>query len=160
MTTQGSGRVVDVMMAITIRQPWAGFVFDPHPSMGCMDVENRRWRTSYRGRLAIHAAASLDSLIGVRELERYRDDSVAPTAWARGFIVGTVTLLGVCPLDRGCAWCSGRSRCDPVSDWPIDGMWHWHLGDPRLLERPVPATGSRHLWEAADTRELASHAAL
>jgi hypothetical protein len=45
------------MKAITIQQPWAWAV-----AMGHKRVENRTWRTSYRGPLLIHAGKSLERL--------------------------------------------------------------------------------------------------
>lgn len=38
---------------LTFIQPWATAV-----AFVCKDVENRSWRTHYRGRLAIHALVS------------------------------------------------------------------------------------------------------
>jgi hypothetical protein len=43
---------VDSVKALTIRQPWAYAIL----RLG-KDVENRSWRTHYRGPLLIHAAA-------------------------------------------------------------------------------------------------------
>ena len=40
------------MKAITLTQPWATLV-----AIGAKQIETRGWRTSYRGKLAIHAAA-------------------------------------------------------------------------------------------------------
>jgi hypothetical protein len=42
------------MKAITVRQPWAWLVVT-----GKKDIENRTWRTHYRGKLLIHAASRL-----------------------------------------------------------------------------------------------------
>jgi hypothetical protein len=54
---------------VTIRQPWAWAIV-----YGGKDVENRRWRTSYRGPLLIHAGQNADPdpeastrLLGVAE---------------------------------------------------------------------------------------------
>ena len=41
------------MKAITIKQPWASLIVH-----GIKDIENRTWRTNYRGRVLIHAAGS------------------------------------------------------------------------------------------------------
>ena len=39
------------MKAITIKQPWASLIV-----AGIKDIENRTWKTSFRGRVLIHAA--------------------------------------------------------------------------------------------------------
>lgn len=41
------------MYALTIKQPWASAIM-----AGLKRVENRTWRTDYRGPLAIHAGLS------------------------------------------------------------------------------------------------------
>ena len=38
------------MKAITIKQPWASLIVE-----GIKDIENRTWKTSFRGRVLIHA---------------------------------------------------------------------------------------------------------
>lgn len=43
------------MKALTIKQPWASLIFHGK------DIENRTWKTSFRGRILIHAGASFDS---------------------------------------------------------------------------------------------------
>lgn len=42
------------MKAISIRQPWAWLIVN-----GYKDIENRTWRTKYRGPVLIHASASM-----------------------------------------------------------------------------------------------------
>jgi hypothetical protein len=45
------------MIALSIRQPWAHFII--HGAAGRFkDVENREWRTPFRGRCLIHASKS------------------------------------------------------------------------------------------------------
>ena len=51
------------MKAITLTQPWATLV-----AIGAKRIETRSWATSYRGPLAIHAAAGLGPVGGVRGL--------------------------------------------------------------------------------------------
>lgn len=44
------------MKALTLWQPWASLV-----ALGVKSIETRSWSTSYRGQLAIHAAATMPS---------------------------------------------------------------------------------------------------
>ena len=71
--------------ALSIKQPWAALVV-----MGLKTVEIRRWPTSRRGRILIHAARVPDK----------RGESEAPTstrfkelAQLRGGIIGSVELI-------------------------------------------------------------------
>jgi len=42
------------MKAISIRQPWAWLIVNGHK-----DIENRSWRTHYRGQVLIHASQGM-----------------------------------------------------------------------------------------------------
>lgn len=44
----------EVTTALSIRQPWAWLVAN-----GFKDIENRIWRTQFRGRVLIHASATM-----------------------------------------------------------------------------------------------------
>lgn len=127
------------MKVLTIRQPWASAILG-----GGKDVENRTWRTSYRGPLAIHAASRLDD--GVL----HRDTRTEARAYwsSAGFDVDTLTLgaiVGVVDV----IGCVPAQECD--SDWA--NCWEggpsfcWLLDDPRALVEPIPAKGRLGLWE-------------
>lgn len=40
------------MKALSIKQPWASLI-----AQGIKDIENRTWKTKFRGRIFIHASA-------------------------------------------------------------------------------------------------------
>ncbi len=44
------------MKALSIRQPWAWLIAN-----GYKDIENRSWRTNFRGEFLIHAGKKFDS---------------------------------------------------------------------------------------------------
>lgn len=44
------------MKALSIRQPWAWLIVN-----GYKDIENRNWRTHYRGPILIHASQAVDA---------------------------------------------------------------------------------------------------
>ena len=120
--------------ALTIRQPWAWAVIH-----GGKDVENRWWRTTYRGALLIHAAQTADP------------DPAAPAAvlWtmadpgafgqprtafrARGAIIGFVHLADV--------------LTDSRSRWAAVGRYHWVLEFPSPVDPPLPCPGRPGLWD-------------
>jgi ASCH domain len=117
--------------SLTVRQPWAALIM-----AGVKDVENRTKPTSFRGRLAIHAAL------------RFADPSaglvLADVAAALGLCKGAVprlprgVVLGTVEL-HDC-------RRDSGSRWAIPDQWHWLVRDPRPLPDPVPARGRLGLW--------------
>lgn len=65
-------------VALSIRQPWAWLILNAGK-----DIENRNWRTSFRGRFLIHASK------GMTRME-YED--------ARMFLVTSIPTLGDLPL--------------------------------------------------------------
>jgi hypothetical protein len=100
---------------IVIRQPWAWLIVN-----GYKDVENRSWKTRYRGRLLIQASANLSptwKLEECREFARQRGVKVPETLEKDG-IVGMVHL-------HDCVT-SHRSR------W-FEGPVGWTFSKPRKL---------------------------
>ncbi len=66
------------MRAITIRQPWASMI------VHCgKDIENRTWRTSYRGPLLIHAGTAHDEVgyLSAYSFTRSRSGLHLPLDW-------------------------------------------------------------------------------
>ena len=81
--------------ALTIRQPWAWAV-----ARGGKDVENRSWRTAYRGPLLIHAAVDAPVQGEIETVAWTVSDpgSLAQprSAWeARGAIIGVVLFTDI-----------------------------------------------------------------
>ena len=121
------------MKTLSLRQPWASLVLG-----GWKDVENRGWSTSFRGRIAIHAA-----LAPAPTKERYHADVLGElghhslatplSELPRGVILGTVELVDIC--------------IGYDSPWTMDTTFQWLLANPERFDEPVPATGRLGLWE-------------
>lgn len=112
------------MIAISIRQPWAWLIL--HAGK---DIENRDWKTPYRGRCLIHASKSAtkqdyQDAIDFITSQRFDHLSIALPAidqFDRGGIVGSVDIVG----------------CTDTSDSP------WFVGDYGFILRnpkPLPFT--------------------
>jgi hypothetical protein len=121
------------MKALSIRQPWAWLIL--HAGK---DVENRRWTTSFRGRVLIHASKGMtreeydeaDSTLG---FANYKIDIPDFDALARGGIVGSVEIVD----------CVERSD----SAW-FCGPFGFVLRDPKPLPF-VPCRGALGFFELA-----------
>jgi hypothetical protein len=72
---------------LSIRQPWASLI-----AYGFKDIENRTWRTNYRGPLAIHASSKLD-YTPLSEIGREIGVVLPDIDQSRGGIVGVVDLI-------------------------------------------------------------------
>ena len=101
--------------ALSIKQPWAWLIL--HAGK---DIENRTWRTRYRGPLLIHAGKSIDAA--------YRREDCDGMDF--GGIVGVVDLLD-CVEASDSRWFTG-----PVG---------WVLGNPRDLPF-LASRGRQGLW--------------
>lgn len=96
--------------AIAVIQPWAYFIVH-----GLKDIENRDWRTHYRGPVAIHASKHMseDQWIGATDmLFETRYDAMVITPGLRdrlqfGGIVGVVDVVD-CVEQSDSPWFVGR----------------------------------------------------
>lgn len=109
------------MKALTVRQPWADAI--AHQTKR---IENRSWKTNYRGLVLIHAAAAHDPhavIYGPRPDERS-------------------AVIAIAEIDD-CHYSEDGKCCGP---WGEENIYHWHLTEVRTLDKPVPAKGRLGLW--------------
>lgn len=117
------------MKAITIRQPWVHAILHEGKN-----IENRSWQRSYRGWIALHAAAKPSRDVRFPRGHRIPDIDALPCSAVCGVarVVDIVT----------------RSR----SKWfqrPDDGSvnYGWVLANVRALREPIPCKGALLLWD-------------
>ena len=92
------------MKVIVIRQPWAWLIVN-----GFKDIENRSWRTRYRGTLLIQASANLPPRRRLEEdlrFARQRGVKKLPEEFETGGIVGMAELKDCVPNSRS-KWFQG-----------------------------------------------------
>jgi hypothetical protein len=119
------------MKALTVIMPWPWLILKYGK-----DVENRTWRTGFRGQILIHVSGKLvrDQIPMLIECgARPTKSEIQELLHWPGRIVGTVELVDCV---RGYD-----------SLWAQKDMWHWVLKNPRLLKTLIPAKGSLGLWE-------------
>jgi hypothetical protein len=118
---------------LTVRLPWAWLLVHGPPYK---PVENRTWRTAYRGQLWVHAAATFDpdDCAHVRSLgiPLPADDDLSSG------ILGAVTLTACLPIDE---------LPEPLNGhWCVEGPFCWLVSDPILLPEPIRCKGRLGLW--------------
>lgn len=123
------------MKALTIKQPWAHLI-----ALGIKDVENRTWRTHFRGRIYIHASASKPeyfknlTLVQLHSLPVEAKENVVKRSYCTSAIIGEVEIVDCIK--------------DSKSIWAIEGSWHWVLKNAVMYEKPIPnVKGKLSFWE-------------
>jgi hypothetical protein len=120
------------LKALSIRQPWAWLIANGHKH-----IENRTWRTSYRGPILIHASQGMTR-------QEYED------AFQFVMDVGGIELARRLPrikeLERGgvVGFAELRACIEPsmrTSPWHIDGCYGFALFNCRPLSF-VPCKGA------------------
>lgn len=139
------------MLALTLWQPWATLV-----ATGAKKVETRSWGTSFRGWLAIHAAATF-WLEGYEACEREPFRSALAAALESraslplGAVVGLVRVVNCVRIGPGVAIPDEPERS--FGDYR-PGRYMWLFMHPMRLERPLAAKGGQRLWEWRPPEEV------
>ena len=116
------------MKALTVKNPWAYLICS-----GAKDIENRTWRTSFRGRILVHGGGTIDRSDFVP-----RVDCPAPCS----AILGSVEIVDCIE--------------DSASPWAMSGHWHWVLREPELFTHPIlDIRGALSLWEVPEAVGIA-----
>lgn len=134
------------MKALTIKQPWAHLI-----CTGVKGVENRTWKSKYRGTILIHSSKfhdkrhrNMSSLFTSEQwavMSSYMKEYMNCGIWLNSAIIGSVDLISV--ID------------DSSSVWAEDNCWHWILSNPVLFKKPIEnVKGKLSLWNyVEDTNE-------
>lgn len=154
------------MKTLTLWQPWATLV-----AMEEKRIETRCWSTKYRGKLAIHAAAKFppkwvgassrtdpfrDELADVFGARRDRDDRYGRhvddilRGLPCGKVLCVVEVTDVAAIDDMLR--ETLSQRERVFGNYEAGRYAWHLKMVDVLEPPIPAKGSRMLWNWDEER--------
>lgn len=145
------------MKTITIKQPWAKLIVD-----GVKNIENRTWKTKFRGRVLIHAGkakyenpfdllseAQFNSLSRDQYLEAYNGLEYSS-------IIGSVEIVD-CVVNHKSIWAEKTQipyLADVLEDIKHIGkpikpkiVYNWVLENPILFPEPIPAKGKLLFWD-------------
>jgi hypothetical protein len=126
------------MKAITISQPYATLIAD-----GEKWVENRKWATSYRGALAIHAGKGTQYLTR-QELAEYPSSCIVAIC----DLVACMPIASMRQISRGQKVGNTDLTLGDILDHEhAEGPYCWVLQNVRPLIPPVPYKGAQGLWE-------------
>jgi hypothetical protein len=123
------------MKAITLRQPWAWAIINAGK-----DIENRNWKTHFRGRVAIHAAVGMmrDEYEKAYRYMRNINRRIKIPAYEdleRGAVIGTVEIVD-CVQDSDSRWFMGE--------------YGFVLARPKRLHESIPCKGALSFWNVPE----------
>ena len=131
------------MKALSIKQPWANLI-----AHGIKDIENRTWRTNFRGRIYIHASQKCMSTPAVLLLtgeQIIASLSLKQWRFPCSAIIGEVDIVD-CVTNHESIW------ADKDPNIYLNGkkvnVYNWVLANAVLYDEPVlNVKGKLSLWE-------------
>ncbi len=151
------------MKALSIKQPWAGLI-----AHGVKDIENRTWKTNFRGRFFIHASAKWDERSNSnnpKDLFTWeqriamssspvdhkfidygiivKDEEMPLSA-----IIGEIDIID-CVINHPSIWAEKTHYNE--DDFDVEDpkpIWNWVLANPVLYDKPIlNVKGKLSFWE-------------
>lgn len=122
------------MKVLTIKEPWASLIIE-----GYKNYEFRSWKTSYRGKILIHAGKRIET----EYLERFQEFSLH---YEKGAIVGEAELTDCILVDEELN--QKLYEMDPN----VYGANHhvknyaWKLENVKKYQNPILISGKLGLW--------------
>lgn len=141
------------MKTITDKQPWASLIVD-----GVKDIENRTWKTNFRGRILVHASLDnifkrVDSFRDILSAEQISDivkkgkevdifGSHLPTR----SIIGSVEIVD-CVVNHSSVWAEETFIPIEGEGYPQKPTYNWVLANPIKFPEPIPIKGRLGFWD-------------
>jgi len=144
------------MKALSIKQPWATLI-----ASGIKNIENRTWKTNFRGTVLIHAGASPSFHDLTLHLSQDQMDEAVKSgffipldarneSYVKSAIIGQVDIVD-CMLNHPSVWAEKSEpelwdmEGNPVYDRPT---YNWVLANPVLYDKPIEKVkGKLSFWE-------------
>jgi hypothetical protein len=135
------------MKALSIKQPWASLI-----AHGIKDIENRTWKTNFRGKIYIHASAKLAA--PKNRLGGLMPDNISATdldwyewVWNKKYpvsaIIGEVEIID-CVINHASIWADHY-----LTAYEFNKLtYNWVLANPVLYDKPIlNVKGKLSFWE-------------
>jgi len=114
------------LKAISIKQPWAYLL-----ASGIKDIENRSWKTNYRGTVLIHTGAKYMKMINpnnifTNEQWNYLSDTqkrLVMSSLPTSAIIGSMEIVD----------CVKNNN----SIWAEEDSWNWIVRNQKLFDTPI-----------------------
>lgn len=119
-----------ITKALSVKQPWAELI-----ALGIKDIENRTWKTKFRGRVYIHASKVKDTNSMLSKDREEATDCIEEFKFDLGCIIGEVDIVD-CVQNSSSIW------ADKGND-----VYHWELANSVLYDKPIEEVkGKLGIW--------------
>ena len=143
------------MRSLSIKQPWASLI-----EYGIKDIENRTWKTNFRGRIYIHASGKpsfnnltlglshdqIDKLV-IRTDSRSTDFPLDSRNdfYYKSAIIGEVDIVD-CVINHHSIW---AEKTEISAGYPIKHIiYNWVLENAVIYDEPIlNVKGKLSLWD-------------
>lgn len=137
------------MKALTIKQPWASLI-----AHGVKDIENRTWKTKYRGRIYIHASSPRKFKVDLTDEQAKLIAPVLKSVFdgrmTFGAIIGEVDIVD-CVINHPSIWAekSETAKAGNQEFYKKGSVtWNWVLANAVLYDEPIlNVKGKLSFWE-------------
>ena len=136
------------MKALSIKQPWADLIVS-----GVKDIENRTWKTNFRGRVYVHASQKeADRPFG---FSRFTSEQIHSMniplcfyfTYKYSAIIGEVDIVD-CVLSHSSIWAEHETVKKKDGKEIIVPVWNWVLANPIKYDNPIlNVKGALSFWE-------------
>jgi hypothetical protein len=120
------------MKSCSIKNPWANLI-----CLGIKDIENRTWRTNFRGKIYVHVPGKnldIHKIPFTAEQAAAMNNKKGIISNISSAIIGTVDIID-CVRDH-------------KSIWAEEDCWHWVLDNPVMFDEPIlNVKGKLSLWD-------------
>ncbi|MFH1091718.1 MAG: hypothetical protein V1742_09140 [Pseudomonadota bacterium] len=126
------------MKCLSLMPPW-GYLL-----LTVKDVENRTWRSDFRGPCLIHHSKTWDSH-ALAVIRRIDPSIIENPEWdsANGMIIGKVTFTI-------CKYRFPDENANLYSKWHIPGQYGYVRTNPVIFDKPIPYRGRPFFFDVPD----------
>jgi hypothetical protein len=142
------------MKTISIKQPWASLIIE-----GIKDIENRTWKTSFRGTILIHATAKSagtpSELLNNEQLDYFNINpqsdffihELMAGRYTNSAILGTIDIVD-CVVNHPSIWAQKGFAYASYDGTQYQEIYNWVLSNPVKFDKPIlNVKGKLSLWD-------------
>ena len=123
------------MKALSIKQPYASLI-----ALGIKDIENRTWKTNFRGRIYIHASAKyhddFNNLVSDSQIKSMQDNRFLFSGLIYSAIIGEVDIVD-CVINHSSIWAEETFIPIEGEGYPQKPIYNWVLANHVMYDKPI-----------------------